>query len=555
MSSALLALAGLGLVLFGVRSYVNALDEPTVERVRRGIAEITSTPLRAMAAGLGATALLQASSITVLGAMGLVQRQACRLDAAIYLVLGATIGTTLKAWIVALPFSVLGPVLVASSSAALVLVRRRSRRRVLEIVLALGLLYLGWWLMASQIEPTLSSATIRGGLAGLEVSSLVGLAWAIGVGFLLTVLIQSSSALVFLVLGLLDVGWLSFPVAAALVLGGNVGTTVTPLCASLEYRSDVRALALVYLAIKGLGAAVVGLFFYSFLGGVLWLLQVAQISDPALQLAGVHTAFNVVNVLIWAPLVPLLSRVALRHAPSLRRERFLLSAPVRRLLRQVPEEALEQIDAETTRCLQDAKISVDGLLVALASPEQIELLRKSASLKRRLVALRELLAAVAIRRSGDPEIFRRMRALAALEELIEQRDVLVGRLALEQEADRVARARALAGLMPQVSEQMEPWWALALGVSAEIAEPDRVAELEAWAFAEAPPGSLREGDLVALGRTLAPLRTIWWRLIDLSRAVAPSVGAVHDAASSAGAGHDPAPGARRGPGTDAAPSA
>jgi len=518
--AALLALAGLGLVLAGLRLLVTALDAGVVQRLRPLCSRISRGALRPLLTGFGATAVgLQASAITVIGAMALLQRSLLSLEAALFVMLGATVGTCAKAWLFVLPFEVLGPVLVGAASLALVAVRRAGRRRLLEVAFAVGLMFLGWRLIAGSLGGALEAADLAGLAADLAAGGALGLVGAVVFGALLTALVQSSSTVVFLVMGAAVAGDLPFEVLAAVVLGANVGTTVTPLLASLEYGLDVRRLALTHVAVKAVGVLLAGVFFGGLLAVAGLLCEALGVTSAAGRLAAVHTTFNVLNVLLWTPFV---ARLARRSAGERRpgRGALLESASVRRLLANVPGEATAELRAERDRLLQELKIATDGLVAALdAHEDAVHDLVPRHDLLARALAGQELLAAVGVAR---PELRRLMRELNAIEDVIEEGLALTRRLQSEPPRFRRLRRRRVAPALATYRAVTEAAWGEVLtGAPATLdAEAFDRFEAEAHRLLAADP-TVSEHDVVALGKEIAHLQRILLRLQELRACVRP----------------------------------
>lgn len=500
--------------------FTAALDETVVLRLKPVVERVAARASTLVAGGFLATLLLQASSITVIATMGLAQRGLLTLEQGILATLGAAVGTSVKAWFFVLPFEVLGPVLVAGCSLALVVARRFAWRRFLEIGFATGVVFLGWYLVASQAVPVLGSPGAQAWLASHAVASLPSLVATIAAGFLLAVLVQSGSTVVFLAIGLVAAGVLPFPVAVAVVLGANVGTTVVPLYASLEYRPRVRGIAVAHVLVKALGVAVAGLFFRSFLSLVVLLTApFGEVSDATL-VAAAHTAFNALNAAAWAPVVPWLSAVLEGRRPSAVVP-IQLTASVRRLLADLPDEAREEVERERDRVLVELKVALDGLLDVLVSGDDPARLLPRHDLKARLAGAQELLAAIAVRGgTWTPGLQRTLRDLHAMEEIIGEAALLVGRMQVETSRYASLRHLRVAPLLPELREASDRLWAVLLGVTTD-------AEIDAaWfdvyeirlreAFRE--DGRITEAEVMALSRDLAHLQRIFSHLVDMARA-------------------------------------
>jgi phosphate:Na+ symporter len=178
--------------------------------------------------------------------------------------------------------------------------------------------------------------------------------------------VQSSSSIVFLVLDLAGRGVISFPAGAALIIGANVGTTLTPLLASLEHGRDVQRLALAHALVK-LGGALVALLAFPFFS-VLLLSGVDRLPlqhTVAVQLAAVHTAFNVLNVAGWLLAGPVLIAVLRWLMPSVEAGTAALPAVVRKMLVNAPDRALAEVEGQLEGLTRLAKAHTDACLDGL----------------------------------------------------------------------------------------------------------------------------------------------------------------------------------------------
>ena len=175
------------------------------------------------------------------------------------------------------------------------------------------------------------------------------------------------------------------------------------------------------------------------------------------------------------------------------------------------------MDQELGRCLRQTKIGIDELLTALTRPDPGSWPDRAA-LTARVLATRELLAGVAVRRGVDRGVQQRLRTLAAMEALLDGARDLDARIAAEAEADRAMRAEVLAQVIPDLRRRMAPAWGRALGLDAPT--PDPMEDLDDRIYAVAGARGLRQRELLAIVRVAAPLRRLTAGLDDLSAAVA-----------------------------------
>ncbi len=347
---ALNALAGFGIFLFSLRYLTTVLERWVTRRIKEFVSHLLATPVRGFAVGLLFTMGVQASSITVIAAMGLVAASWITFEQGYFVMLGATLGTTIKAWFFALAVDRWGGVLIGLCSIALVVVRRTSFREVLQMLVALGFTFVGLDLMAHGLDPLTRTPGFVGYMQSFDGHSLSSQFMGVLVGVGLTVAIQSSSTMVFLTISLAQQGAITIPCGACLILGANIGTTLTPWVASLDYDANVRRLANAHVLVKTVGVCLTLFFFPEFLQVVELLTRLLPLQPGAqTQLAGVHTFFAIMDVITFGLLSGLMFRMMVRVTPDRREITFGLPDVVRRMLTRSPERALREAEQQLRR--------------------------------------------------------------------------------------------------------------------------------------------------------------------------------------------------------------
>ena len=299
------ALSGLGIFLFGMLYMELALKEAAGVKFKRWIKNSTSTPLKSLFAGAGATTALQSSSVVTLMTLSFVSAGLISLESSIGVIFGSNLGTTATAWIVAtLGFKVQieafalpligtgGFLLIASGSHQKLAAAGKS-------FIGFGLLFFGLDVMKTAIESLASSID-------LSLYTSLPLIVFVGFGFIVTALIQSSSAATAIVLSALYAQILTFEQAAAMVIGTNIGTTVTALLGSIGGIPDKKRAAAAHLFFN-LITAIAAFLLLPFI--VLFLMQTVALQDePIMALAIFHTIFNLLGVLMLAPFIPFMAK-------------------------------------------------------------------------------------------------------------------------------------------------------------------------------------------------------------------------------------------------------
>lgn len=304
------ALGGVGLFLLGMSLLTDGLQAAAGDRLRQVLKKSTSTRLSSVMTGLVATAVVQSSSATTLIAIGFVGAGLLTLPAALGVLFGANVGTTLTSWIVAgvgLKVKMNTFALPIVGAGALIRLFTRGRRAALGSALAgFGLIFVG----IDVLQATMQTASEHIDLARLAGRGFFTLAALVLVGAVMTVVMQSSSAAVATTLAAVHSGTIGLIQAAALVIGQNVGTTVTAGLGAIGGSAVVRRTALAHLIFNVVTAAVA----LALLPG-LWPLAEGKLAkaEPALLISAFHTAFNVLGLALFVPFIFKLAAWLERH--------------------------------------------------------------------------------------------------------------------------------------------------------------------------------------------------------------------------------------------------
>ena len=299
------ALSGLGMFLFGMLYMELALKESAGLRFKSWVKNSTSSTAKSLMTGTMATTLLQSSSVVTLMTLSFVSASMISLHSGIAVIFGANVGTTVTSWIVAIfgfKFSIESFALPMIGAGGLVLVFSPPYKRVItvaKVFVGFGLLFLGLEFMKTSIE------SLTGTIDLAKFSNFPLIAF-IGIGFVLTAVIQSSSAATAIVLSALYVHILSFEQSAAMVIGTNIGTTVTALLGAIGGIPDKKRAAFAHF-IFNLITAVVAFLILPFLTQFLMSIEGLK-NDPITALALFHTIFNVLGVVLLLPFISLMAK-------------------------------------------------------------------------------------------------------------------------------------------------------------------------------------------------------------------------------------------------------
>ncbi len=315
----LTTLGGLGLFLFGMHIMSESLQKIAGARLRRILEKLTTNRVVAVLAGTAITAIIQSSSATTVMSVGLVNAGLMTLKQAVGVVIGANIGTTITAQIIAFKLTDIALPLIGIGMFMKLLSKRESVKYWGDFFLGFGLLFYGLLVMKTGVMPLKAAPWVSDFFVHFSRSPIPGVV----VGSLITMLFQSSSATIGLVIALASTGVVDFYGAAALVLGDNIGTTITAQLASLGTNVSAKRVARSHLLFNVFGVCIILLIFPLFVRFVDFLTP----GDPSLvvnghipysarHIANFHTLFNVTNCLIFLPLMGMLTRLSTYLAPG-----------------------------------------------------------------------------------------------------------------------------------------------------------------------------------------------------------------------------------------------
>lgn len=309
-------LGGIGLFLLGMLLMTDGLKRLAGDALRRLLARFTGGRLSAVATGAAVTALIQSSSATTLTTIGFVSAGLLSFTQAVGVICGANVGTTSTSWIVSTLGLKLDVAVVALPLVGVgVLMELLGKSRLAAVGRALagfGLVFVGIATLQSGMEE--ASAWFAG--AKLPTAGIGGRLLLVVIGVLMTVVMQSSSAATATTLTALSTGSIDLVAAAALVIGQNVGTTVTAGLAAIGATVAAKRTALAHVLFNVMTGFVAFVTLPLFVGLVDGITERFGIGDDAISLAAFHTAFNVLGVLMVLPIMGPFSTVIERLIPE-----------------------------------------------------------------------------------------------------------------------------------------------------------------------------------------------------------------------------------------------
>ncbi|MBN1940790.1 MAG: Na/Pi cotransporter family protein [Candidatus Diapherotrites archaeon] len=343
-------LGGLALFMFGIHFLSDGLKRAAGEKLKSILERMTNRPIKGVFAGAVTTAVIQSSSLTTVMLVGLINSGLLSLEQGVGVVLGAEIGTTITAQILAFQIGTLFFPIIALGFFLFFFSKNHKHKEYGQIILGFGILFLGMYTMSSGVKP------LRADPFMIEILVSFGTVPILGVlaGAIFTGIVQSSSATTGLVVAMGIENVIDLQSAIAIILGANIGTCITALIASIGTSLNAKRVAVSHFLFNVTGV----ILFFFFIPLFAYLVSLTA-SDLPRQIANAHTIFNVAMTIIMLPAVGLLVRATKIIVPGedIQVDRGAKFADKRLL--SAPEIALGQAEKETVRM---AKIAHEMLV-------------------------------------------------------------------------------------------------------------------------------------------------------------------------------------------------
>lgn len=372
-------LGGLAIFIYGMNMMSECLQKAAGEKMRSILALLTKNPVMGVLAGALTTAVLQSSSATTVMAIGFVSAGFMNLPQAISIIIGANIGTTMTAQIIAFKLSDYIYAIIFVGFIISFLVKPEKVKNIGQTIFAFGLLFLGIETMGSVMKPLADSPVFTEMIARVSDVPILGVA----VGTLMTLVVQSSSATVAVLQNFASqagpdgvTSVIGLAGAIPILFGDNIGTTITAVLASIGQTKDAKRTAVAHCVFNISGT----FLFIWFVGPFAKLIQMISPKGPEIevisrQIANAHTIFNCVMTLVWVPLIWLMVKIVMRIIPDGRKEQYSLSEPLyldEKLLGQ-PTAALQLVAKEVLHCSEIVRDMIRQTREALKNEEKKEI--------------------------------------------------------------------------------------------------------------------------------------------------------------------------------------
>ncbi|MBP7552818.1 MAG: Na/Pi cotransporter family protein [Spirochaetes bacterium] len=308
---------GIGLFLMGMKIMSEGLQKVAGDGLRKILNILTTNRFLGIFVGLSITTIIQSSSATTVMAVSFVNAGLMTLRQAIGVIFGANIGTTITAWIVILPIVKYNLVLIGISIILVSFFKKEKIKFTGEILFGLGILFMGMETMTGGMVPLRESKVFNDVFLFVNGSTYPILILGVVIGALTTMAVQSSSVTIGIAIALATNGLINYHGAVSLILGDNIGTTITAVLASLGATRNAKRAALAHAMFNVLGVVVILIIFYPFTK----LVDLLMPYDPDLlsangtkpyigqHIALAHSMFNVANVVFFTGFIPLFVKI------------------------------------------------------------------------------------------------------------------------------------------------------------------------------------------------------------------------------------------------------
>lgn len=333
-TNVLALLGGLALFLYGMQMMSSGLEAAAGNRMKRILEKLTSNRILGVLVGAGITAVIQSSSATTVMVVGFVNSGMMTLRQAVWIIMGANIGTTITGQLIALDVGEIAPLMAFIGVALVVFIKKPTVRYWGQIVAGLGILFLGMNMMSDSMLPLRESEAFIGLMTQFS-NPLLGIL----AGTVFTAVIQSSSASVGILQTLAKSGLIGLDSAVYVLFGQNIGTCITAVLASIGTSRNAKRTTIIHLLFNVIGTTLFTVVcmctpLTSWVAG--WTPD-----NPSAQIANMHTLFNVVTTLLLLPFGSYLASLATKILPEKTSEAE--EAGVHRLLYIKP---VDQLSAE-----------------------------------------------------------------------------------------------------------------------------------------------------------------------------------------------------------------
>lgn len=296
---------GLGLFLYGMNVMSEGLETAAGDSMKRIVEKLTTNRILAVIVGAIVTVLVQSSSATTVMVVGFVNAGVMNLVQAVGVIMGANIGTTITAQLVAFKLTDIAPIAIALGVVLRMTAKKSQTKNIANVLIGFGILFLGMGTMSAAMKPLRSNQGFVDLLQSFGQGTPLSIFLGVLAGFGVTAVVQSSSATTAILVTMAAAGLLDLQSAMPMLFGANIGTCVTAMLSSIGANKTAKRAALVHLLFNVIGALV---FLIFLLQPTTWIVEWLG-GEPERQLANAHTVFNIANTLLMIPFAGVLVKV------------------------------------------------------------------------------------------------------------------------------------------------------------------------------------------------------------------------------------------------------
>ena len=355
---------GLGIFLLGMKYMSEGMQAVAGAGLRRMIGIATNNRILATLVGVAVTCLVQSSSITTVMVVGFVNSSLMTLTQAAGVIMGANIGTTITGWILVLKIGKYGLPILGVAAFTYLFSKGDRVRYIAMAIMGIGMVFFGLELMKGACSHIKELPTFEAWFGAFSAKTRIGMMQCMLTGCILTIMVQSSSATLGITIALALTGVIGYPTAAALVLGENIGTTITALLASIGANTNARRAAYFHVLFNMFGVIWISAIFFQYVEFIPWVISqnvnefvettnngvvVRTFPNTTAAIAATHTVFNITNTLLFLPFAHMLARLLTRIVPErkVKEKPRLTSLDIRML--ETPVVGIEQSRVEVLR--------------------------------------------------------------------------------------------------------------------------------------------------------------------------------------------------------------
>ena len=304
---------GLALFLYGMQMMSNGLEAAAGNKMKSILEKLTSNRIKGVLVGAVITAVIQSSSATTVMVVGFVNSGLMTLQQAVWIIMGANIGTTITGQLIALDIGAIAPLFAIIGVGAIMFSKNEKVHHISSIIAGLGILFIGMDMMGTAMEPLQESEAFINLMTQFS-NPLIGIL----VGAVFTAVIQSSSASVGILQALASTGMIPLSSAVYVLFGQNIGTCITAVLASIGTKVNARRTTVIHLMFNIIGTAIFTVI--CMVTPYVSLIESLTPGNPVAQIANAHTIFNIVTTLILLPFGTYMARAAEKILPDSKKE-------------------------------------------------------------------------------------------------------------------------------------------------------------------------------------------------------------------------------------------